>query len=157
MDGEADAADRVISEDRHGAAGNAQTVDAADAEDQQRRQRKQQQRAAADDIDRQDEIAGAADRCQQKIEQPDQDGAAEHQVRVGQRRVERGVPRAHGAIERGPGGDHQHRRQEAQRHGQEDSVPGVVGRLVRPATAQRAGDRRDESAAHRPLRDRPDE
>src|SRR5882757_6619219 len=89
IDDQAQAADRVVPKNSDRAADDAEPWQRAKAKDQGGQEGKQEKRTAAHDTDRQNEIAAPANRREQQVEQPNQDGATEDEIGVAQRRVER--------------------------------------------------------------------
>src|SRR5262245_115284 len=85
---------------RHSTAGSPmRRRERAESEDQQGRKRKKDQCATAHDAYRQHHVACAAYSRQEKIECPNEDGAAEYEVRVCQGGGERFAACTHGGIE----------------------------------------------------------
>ena len=108
--------------DRDAAAGDAQRRHGAPAEDEERRKRHQQDDADADRERRHEHVAGAADDARQRVQQPDQHVADEHDVRVRERRLERAALAAHRGIDRPAEGEEDRRRDDAQREVDEERV-----------------------------------
>ncbi len=106
-------------------------------------------RAGADDERRDQHVAGAADHAGERVHDPQQHDAAEHDVGIDQRGLERGALAAEQAIERAA--PHQHRDRERRADGQIDDERMQHQRvgLLALAGAERARDRRRDAAAHR--------
>ena len=142
-------AEQIVEHERQAAARDTHCGDRADAEDQQRRERHQRDCAGADDQRRHEHVAGAADHARERVHQPQQNDAAEHDVGIGERRRERGALAAEQAVER-PAED-QHRG--AERHADcqidhERMQHQRIG-LLALSGAERARDRGRNTAAHR--------
>ena len=113
------------------------------------RQRHQQRRAGNRHHRRNEGVAGAADDVGERVEQPDQDDAGEHDVGIGQRHGERAAAAAERRVEPRTGRDHRDGEERGEARGDDQRVQdGRVG-ILAAARAERARDRRRHAAAHR--------
>ena len=152
--GQGDRADGVRDQEREAGPGDPEGRERPEAEDQQRGQDQVEELAAHDDAGRVHHLAGAAQDAPERGDQPDQDRAAEDDVRVGQRRGQGIVRAAHRTVGRRAGqerdggeeGAHQQRHPE----GVADERVGVGP----TAAAQRPRDGRDDAAAEPAVRHR---
>ena len=97
--GEGDAPHGVVGDHRDGATGDAEPRQWPPAEDEAGGQGDQRGGTGTCDGGRYRHVAGAADHIRQRIEHPDQDGAREDHIGVGQRRREGRPTPTQGTVE----------------------------------------------------------
>ena len=123
-----------------GGAGHAQAGYRAPAEDQRRAQHQVDQRRQHQQQRRQQHVARAAHHGAQHVGGPDDDGAAEQHVGIGQRRVERRAAPAHGRVHAAAEAE-QHERERGRQHaGDEQRLLRQAAGLIAAPGAQRACD-----------------
>ena len=98
---------------------------------------------------REEHVAGAADHRGERVEQPKRHSAGEHQRGIRHRRSERAIAAAHQRIKLRPKQQRRNCRQSAESDGDGDRRPNHLVGALGMARAQRAGDRRQDAAAHR--------
>ncbi len=118
-------------------------------EDQERRQRHEQDRACTDDERRDQHVAGAADHACERVHDPEQHDAAEHDVGIDERGLERGTLAAKQAIERAAPHQHGDRERRADEQIDDECMQHQRVGLLALAGAERTRDGRGDAAAHR--------
>jgi hypothetical protein len=88
MEDENEASNQVVKENGDGSTAHSESRDMGVSEDQEGRQRNEDDGAPANDQQGQYHVARAANGRQQEVERPDQDGAAEDQMRIDESRRE---------------------------------------------------------------------
>ena len=122
------------------------------AEDQRRRDGDMDDDAGDEHAGVQAHVAGAAHRVAEEVEHADADGAAERDVRIGERVGEHLVAAAHPPEDDGRRQEHRgregRRKRERQEEGMEDEVVGALA----PSGAERPRDRRRDPRPHAAVR-----